>query len=103
MKKAQTSLEYLVIIATVLLVAGVVVYLVTNSAGNSKKNILISNCQAAAEQCHLLKAANPNTVCSSCELQCTDSASGEEIFPGAINCCEEGNSSGIYDGSPGCS
>ncbi len=103
MRKAQGSLEYLVIIAVVLLVAGVVVYLVTGSAGSSKTNILMSNCQAAAEQCHLLKAANPNTVCSSCETQCVDSASGEEIFPGAIACCKAGNSSGIYEGSTGCS
>ena len=102
MKKAQGTLEYLVIIAVVLLVAGVVVYLITGSASVSKKNVLINNCQAAAEKCNLHKAANPSDSCSFCDTQCVDSSSGKEVFNGAIDCCKQGNSSGIYEGSVGC-
>jgi len=100
--KNQTGLEYLILIAAVLAIAGLVVFLVTGSTSTSKKSALYSSCQQAAAQCRLMKAANPNEECEFCVDQCSDPVSGEEIFPGAINCCKLGNSSMIYEGSPGC-
>ncbi|MEM0372415.1 MAG: hypothetical protein QXO69_01035, partial [archaeon] len=100
--KSQGSLEYLIIIAAVLIVAGVTVLIVTGVAGTGKQSVLYSSCQEAATQCRLLRAANPNNPCSLCDTQCVDPANNKEIFTGAINCCKAGNSSGIYEGSPGC-
>ena len=100
--KAQGSIEYLVIIAAVLVVSGLVIYLVTGSAGGSKQDILYGNCVAATQQCKLLKAVNSHDTCKVCENQCIEPATGEPLFPGIIECCQSGNSSGIYVGSTSC-
>ena len=96
--KAQGSLEYLIIIAAVLVVAGVVAMLVTGSTISKKDTALVLSCQAAAKQCALLKKADFSNECDFCVEQCLDQL-GEQVVLDAINCCKIGNSDAIYEGS----
>ena len=100
--KAQGSLEYLIIIAAVLVVSGVAVMFMAGVTSSGKESVMYSSCQEAATQCRLLRVANPNNPCLICEEQCKDPTSGVELFEGAEACCKAGNSSGIYEGSEGC-
>ena len=100
MKKAQGSLEYLVIIAAVLLVSGVVVYFV---AGNTKANVSSANiaeCRNAAEHCNSVHLVNAHDPCNFCESACT--VGGRDILnPNcsfAVSLCKQGNVSAIYLG-----
>jgi len=101
-EKSQTALEYLVIVGAVVVIAGIVTYLVAGSAGTSQKSVSYSACRQAATQCGILKAADPNANCSSCYEQCVDPVNGSELFTGAIDWCLQGNSTGIFEGSSGC-
>ena len=60
MKKGQSGLEYLIIAAAVLIIAGVAMIVVSGSIGGSKNSLLHSECQAAATQCYSLKEADPS-------------------------------------------
>jgi len=100
--KAQGSLEYLIIIAAVLIVAGVTVLFVSGSAGASKQSALYSACQESAITCRSKHVLNPKDPCNFCNTACTDPTSEEEIFPGAIECCKLGKHNEIYEGSEGC-
>jgi len=100
--KAQVSLELLIILALVLMVSDVSVILVKSSTQTNKQVMVINNCQVAAQQCASIHRADSTYDCGFCEVQCVDSASDEEVFPGAINCCKEGNDSAVFIGSNGC-
>lgn len=50
-KKAQGSLEYLIIIAAVLAIVAIIVLFITGSFGASKSSADISKCKAAASRC----------------------------------------------------
>lgn len=102
MQKAQGALEYLIIIAAVLVISGVVVLLVSGSIGGQKTSFLYNSCRQAATECRITKLADPNIVCEACVDACTDPTSDKEIFPGAIECCQLGQSSSIYEGATGC-
>jgi len=102
MKKGQLSAEFLVLLAAVLLISVVVIKLVTAPSEQNKESYVLSNCQAAAQQCEFIHRADASYSCGFCEEQCVYSGSGEEVFPGAVNCCKAGDSSGIYEGSTGC-
>jgi len=98
MRKAQGSLEYLVIIAVVLLVAGIVVYVVSGSAGNSVSSINFEQCKTAANQCRTNHLVNAHDPCNFCEKACT--VNGKDILEGtgfsAVELCKQGNVSEIY-------
>ena len=98
-KKAQGSLEYLIIIAAVISISAIVIFLVTGSAGNSEKNVLYSSCRQAAVECGLLHKANPNNTCQICDESCVDPRNGEELEQCIIKACKLGNSSIIYQGA----
>jgi len=103
--KSQGSMEYLILIATVLIVASVTVILVTGSVGERRKSILIEECRSAAAQCSLERAANPTVPCYFCEEKCVDQE-GEALFgdletdpPTSIDCCKLGMEDQIYTGA----
>ncbi len=101
--EAQGALEYLIIIATVLIVSGVTVLVLTSSAQQQKKGIIIDSCRKAAAECGLQKQSNPDNpdLCNFCQEECTYD-NGTEIFNGSVDCCEAGKENMIYKGSPGC-
>ena len=98
MKKAQGSLEYMVIIVAVLLVSGVVVYVVSGSTGSSVNSVNFEQCKTAANQCRTNHLVNAHDPCNFCEKACT--VNGEDILNGtgfsAVQLCKEGNVSEIY-------
>lgn len=100
--KGQLSVEVLIILAFVLVISVVSITLLKNSTESNKELVLITNCQTAAKQCDFIHRANKTYDCDFCETQCVDSASGEEIFNGAVNCCKQGNDSAVFIGSNGC-
>jgi len=100
--EAQGSLEYLILIAAVLIVAGVTVLFISSSASGSKSSAMYSSCQQAAINCGAKHVLNPNDPCGFCNAQCVDPTSEMEIFPGAIKCCQQANASEIYEDSDGC-
>ena len=102
MQRGQGALEYLIIIAAVLVVAGVVVFLVSGSMGGQKSSFLYNSCKQSASECRLTKIANPNDPCNPCIDACSDPTSGEEIFSGAIECCKAGTPQYIYEGATSC-
>jgi uncharacterized protein (UPF0333 family) len=107
--KAQTGLEYLIILAAIITIASVSVYLVSgNSKGNSQ-SVIFRSCQEAASQCAMMKMANPSAACSLCDSQCVDTDTGFDIITGmprsdtagAVSCCKKGSVADIYSGSEG--
>ncbi len=94
-------MEYLIIIAAVLIVAAVTTMLVTGTVGEQREDVLIEQCRSAATQCELQRRGDPDADCDFCEEQCVDQE-GEEIFEGAIDCCKLGMDEEIYIGSDGC-
>lgn len=93
--KAQSSLEYLVLTAAILVLATVTVSLVTQSAG-TKTTVEYTYCQAAAKQCAFSLQLDPSYECTACDKQCVDSID-RELFNGAINLCKAGNFSAIFE------
>ncbi len=105
MNKAQGSLEYLVIIAAVLLVSGIVVYLISGSAGSSVNSVNFEQCKTAANQCRTNHLVNAHDPCNFCEKACT--VNGKDILNDncslAVSLCKQGNPSEIYVGNTNCS
>jgi hypothetical protein len=103
--KAQTGLEYLIILAAVIMVAGAAVYTISKNADENRESLLIRTCQNAAAQCMLMKQINPVMTCAICDLQCVDNGIDliTKLAPsddsGAVGCCKKGNITEIYAGS----
>ncbi|RLG21420.1 hypothetical protein DRN74_02550 [Candidatus Micrarchaeota archaeon] len=96
--KAQSSLEYLVIVAVVLGIVAAVSYFMLSPVPGFQKSGSISICRQAAIECYAKKQVNPEDPCKNCDSACLDS-SGNELFEGALRCCKAGRSSAIYEGS----
>ena len=91
-QKSQGSLEYLIIISTVLVIASIVVVLVTGTLGGREKEYLISECRSAASQCESELLVAPAAQCTYCDDPCGELEErwGEE-FPDAVDHCKAGN------------
>ena len=96
--KGQVSVEYLAILAAVLIVGIVGVFVVQGSAETNANDIAILSCQSAARECAFLKRASSSFSCDDCKDACLN-FNRQEIFPGAIDCCMAGNASAIYENS----
>jgi uncharacterized protein (UPF0333 family) len=94
MNRGQGSLEYIIIIAAVLAVAGVVIMMSTGMLSNQKSSAALNACKQAAAQCKVLHYSAPNDPCNICKTSCNDS--GQEIFTGAILACADGKTDEIY-------
>ncbi|MFH0986771.1 MAG: class III signal peptide-containing protein [Candidatus Micrarchaeota archaeon] len=98
-KRAQGSLEFLIILAAVIAMAAIVVIITLNSAGGSKEEALLLSCQQAAANCEINLGADSNYDCTDlCTVGCTD-AGGTPVVQNAVACCKAGNKNAIYDGS----
>ncbi len=93
-------MEYLIIIAAVLIVASVVTVLVTGAVGTQREDVLIEQCRSAAAQCSLRRAANPNDPCNFCIDAC-EPVEEEGLAENAIQCCQRGMEDQIYLGADG--
>jgi len=104
--KSQGGMEYLILIAAVLITASITVILVTGALGERREDILIEQCRSAAAQCSLERVANPRAPCEFCRDRCIDQEE-EPIFPEdpepnqptAIDCCLLGMEDQIYTGA----
>ncbi len=96
--RAQGSLEYLMVVAVILAVAGIVVYFVANSSGKSVTDSNFAECKKAANQCQGSRLLAPNDPCLFCEKACT--VNGKDILEGtgfsAVELCKQGDSESIY-------
>ena len=102
MKKGQGALEYLIIIAAVLAVAAIVVYFLTGALGGQQEQASFAECKNAAAACKNSRLLTPMDPCVRCEEACSDIGSGEELYPGAVDCCKAGKPQYIYDGATAC-
>ena len=96
----QGALEYLIIIAGVLVISALVVYFVTVSGGIGAKRNIEAACQNAASQCALKHTVDPSFDCTAmCEDACIDPRTGKDIMygqtPNAVALCKQGNYSDI--------
>ncbi len=101
MARAQGALEYLIILGVVVAVVAIVSMIVVNSFGQKQNGYLIASCASAASSCNSILIANSTASCDFCDTSCIFS-NDTEVFPKAIDCCKQGKSKMIYDGSPGC-
>lgn len=101
MRKAQGSIEYLIIIGLALVLSGVVVLLVTGGFGGQKESVQWSICRSAATQCKLVHGATPADTCDFCNESCSDPATMVPISPKAVECCRAGQQGNIYSGFNG--
>ena len=101
MARVQGALEYLIIISVAIAVVTIVSMIVVNSFGSQQNRYLYNACANAAASCKTSLSANPATACSFCDTSC-NFTNGTEIFPRATNCCKQGKSEMVYDGSNGC-
>ncbi|GEM_PF-2474755 len=100
--KGQGSLEYLIIIAAVLLVSGIVVLVVTGSFGVQQNNVVYNACKQAAKECSLALSVDQAAKCDFCDSSCTDPTTNKEAFTNAISWCKQGRQDCIYLGSTTC-
>jgi len=107
--RAQGSLEYMVIIAVILAISGIVILYTSGILGTQKSAVSISLCKQTAEKCKLSKMTSPTDPCNACIAACANytftcwgSPAAKSISKGAIGCCKNGKSDQIYFGSPGC-
>lgn len=97
MRKAQGSLEYLILIVAVLIVAALAVYLSSTSAGGQTDVAMVTSCKQAATTCKILLRTNANDPCNVCDVQCLDPRTGRDIFSNTDGCgaacsmCKEGD------------
>ena len=96
--KSQGGIEYIVIIATVLIIGAVTTVLITGALGPRQEDVLFEQCKRAASQCATSRDADPQVPCEFCEEACVG-PQGEPVFPGAIDCCKLGMEDEIYTGA----
>jgi hypothetical protein len=95
-------LEYMVIIAAVLGLAAAVVMILSSSFNTGATSASYNACKEAAAQCAVSRHVSTKDPCSGCVQACSDQRTGNELFTGAINCCNSTSLEKIYSGSPGC-
>jgi hypothetical protein len=108
--RAQGSLEYLIIIATVLAIVTIVVLYASGIIGPQKTSVSISTCKQAAENCKLSQMTAPTDPCTGCISACANTTVNscsqpgavKGVSKGAVGCCKKGRAEDIYSGSPGC-
>lgn len=104
-KKSQAGLEYLIILAAVIMIASAAVYTISKNASENRESLLIKTCQNAAAQCNLMKMVSATMECSICDIQCIDygldliTKLAPSDLTGAVGCCKKGNLIEIYAGS----
>jgi len=101
MARAQGSLEYLIIIAVVLAVSGIVIGYMTGVVGGQKSKVTVTGCKQAAIDCKAAKMLSSNDPCTACDTACKDS-NGVALFDGAAFCCDHGLPEMVFANSPGC-
>lgn len=82
-RRAQGSLEYLIITAAVLAISAVVVLFLTGAFSSIKADT--SACKQAAATCKNKMATTINPPCSDCETACKDS-SGKDVMSKTMGC-----------------
>ncbi len=100
--KAQGSLEYLIIVAAVLMISAIVVYFVVGSSGKSISSANFAECKKAAGQCKTNLIFSPDDPCIDCESACV--VNGKDIMTlaegcdvnGACGLCKQGEPESIY-------
>jgi hypothetical protein len=103
--RAQTGLEYLIILAAIIIIASACVYLISDNSSENRDSLLFRSCQQAASQCRILKALNDSADCFLCDLQCVDNGldlitnKKADNVTGAVGCCMAGEVEGIFEGS----
>lgn len=102
MSSAQSALEYLVIIAAVLGLAAAVVMIVSSSFSTGATSAAYNACKEAAAQCKVSRHISIKDPCPGCIQACSDQKTGQELFTGAVNCCNSTSIEKIYSGSSGC-
>ncbi len=108
-KKGQGALEYLIIIAGVLVISALVVYFITVSGGTGAKRNVEAACQNAASQCALKLQMKPDFDCTQmCTDACVDPRTGQDIMADkpagqqAVDLCKQGKYADItYTYTPG--
>jgi len=101
MPRAQGSLEYLVILAVILTVSGIVIGYMTGIISGQRSSVTITGCKQVAVDCKASKLLSPSDPCTACDTACKDS-SGVELFDGATYCCNRGQPDMVFATSPGC-
>ena len=99
--RAQGSLEYLIIISVAIAVVAIVSMIVVNSFGQRQSDFVMASCASAASTCNSTLIFNSTASCDFCDTSCNFS-NGTEVFSTAADCCKQGKSNMVYDGSPGC-
>lgn len=87
--KAQGSLEYLLLVGAVLIIAGVAIVILIQSV-STKNTVNYTQCQSAAKQCQFLLLIKSDYNCQTCDVECIDPATNAELFSGAVNYCKQG-------------
>lgn len=90
MKKAQGSLEYLIIIAAVLAISVVVVMFIINMSSGQEETATVASCKLEASKCKLAHYSTPDDPCLSCINACEDPETGEVVLH-AVACCQLGD------------
>ncbi|MFH0986806.1 MAG: carboxypeptidase-like regulatory domain-containing protein [Candidatus Micrarchaeota archaeon] len=108
-KKAQGSLEYLIILAAVIAVAALVVLFLTGASSTGTRIGDITLCKDASSKCAVEIATSPGAPCSYCDEECPSGyideckagAPGDVFYCEAGMACVESTSYGIISGSCG--
>lgn len=98
MKRAQGSLEYLIIIAAVIAIAAIVILFLSSALQTQADASTIGKCKQAASSCKVELSTSAGSKCPFCYEQCVNK-NQEELFPGAYNYCLLGQPENVYDGS----
>jgi len=102
MLRAQGSLEYMVIIAVVLAIAGITTLYMSGVLKGQSSQVSAAACKQASQTCKLSQMSSPNDPCLSCNAACVSQTTGKEVFNGATYCCNHTQEDLIYTGSSGC-
>jgi len=100
--RTQGSLEYLVIIAAVLAIAGITAVFLSGVLSGQSSQVSVAACKQASETCKLSQMSSPNDPCISCNAACQNPSTKKEIFVGAVYCCNHTRSDIIYINSSEC-
>jgi hypothetical protein len=100
-QKGQVGIEYLVLVATALVIVSVVVLLSTGFFGGQKESAQFNMCRQAASLCKNALYINGTAACTECETACKDPATNAPLSPTAIQCCKTGMPDKLYIGFSG--